>query len=265
MRLFLLRRSMAVTTRGRKTGPETSNGGEQREEEAVSESTPQPTKELGVQVERVLIELACVVLLLLLTVGCLFVFNVSPLVKSSRQSPGSVFVMLVMAVYFAFRAYFGGAFALLGWIQVTPLVAASPHKALVSQGVIATATFSGLALLYLAFPEARASLVAGLWSSLGDLPEVLDRSFQGEKKRLYERAWKVMGLLVGWTLFFFAFELVARLGLYLTLGLVRAVARGLKAGGSAKKDASTAASEGAVEEEGGGQVVAGELEEDEVR
>jgi len=92
---------------------------------------------------------------------------------------------------------------------------------------------------------------------------VLDRSFQGEKQRLYERAWKVLGLLVGWTLFFFAFELVARLGMYLTLGLVRAVARGLRAGGSAKKDASTAsvATASEEEEEGEGEVVAGASEE----
>lgn len=242
---------MTAATRVRKAGPENS-------EVETPVETPQLIKENGLQVERVLIEFACVALLLLLTVGCLFVFNVSPLFKTSRQSPGSVLVILVLSMYSAFRAYFGGAFALLRWVQAIPLVAASSYRAFVSQAVVAAATLSGLTLLYAAFPEARVSLAAGLWSSLGDLPEVLERSFQGEKQRLYERGWKVLGLLVGWTLFFFAFELVARLGLWLTLGLIRAVARGLRAGGLPKK---VAPSTGAEEEDA--QAAVGEEEDEE--
>ena len=160
---------------------------------------------------------------MVLTGACLFLFNVAPLRKGASAT---TLLLVVGGMYAACRLYFSAAFALLKKLQAIPL--ASKHPALVSCAFIGAAALAGGALLYAAFPAARAALARSLWDSMGDLPAVLQKSFDGERKRLYERAWKVLGLLVGWALFLFVLELVARAGLWLSLTLFRAVRSGLR-------------------------------------
>jgi len=184
----------------------------------------------GVSLERVIIEVGCVMVVFVLGVAAVNLFSLSPLLSSWRSSSAASnanwFVAFAVGAYSAFRLYFWVSYALLA--RINAALAAFPHqKTLVSRSFVVLISTAGLLILSFCVPQSKVALYKQFMDSLGELPEILGESYDAEYKRVTERAWKMGGLFAGWFLFFLVFETLIRAVLMALAALIRAVLAGL--------------------------------------
>ena len=195
-----------------------------------------------VLLERVLIEAVCALFLLVVSGALVSVFSISPLFPSWRSqgtaSSSQLFVGLVMGAYAAFRVYFGLVFYAIARVEsAVPSLSSSPHRLSLSRGLVALAFVAGLFLVNFLFPQCKQALYKLALDALGELPDILGATMDEEYKRVRERAYKMLGLFVGWFVFFFGFEIVVRGVLLVLQSLTQAVLVGFRRGSPQKSQA----------------------------
>mmetsp|Transcript_16765 Transcript_16765/g.28433 ORF Transcript_16765/g.28433 Transcript_16765/m.28433 type:complete len:210 (+) Transcript_16765:33-662(+) len=132
----------------------------------------------------------------------------------SKQFNDIAFVILPVAIYIAYRIYFGICF------YITSLV---PEKVKYLDGwlsFIFVVTGLGAAGYYPGVTQATYGLIEGY---IGDAGQVLWDLSKPELEKGYQFAWKMGTLLVGWFVLLFAIESVLRGILYALMFLLRSM------------------------------------------
>lgn len=75
----------------------------------------------------------------------------------------------------------------------------------------------GIFAVNFVYPSALQVFMDTVWDALGDLPQVLDTVGKDDRKRIYNRAYKIVWLIVGW----FVVLLIVQLALHAMFELIR--------------------------------------------
>ena len=77
----------------------------------------------------------------------------------------------------------------------------------------------GVFTVNIVYPSVSQVFMDTVWDALGDLPQVLDTVGKDDRKRIYNRGYKIVWLIVGW----FVALLIVQLALHVVLELVRMI------------------------------------------
>ena len=171
------------------------------------------------ETERLIIEVVCAGLIILMSVVLCLVSNFSPILASMKGSSSLVqcvaFTCIPLSVYGVSRLLF------TVWISGTNKVldgeGLKKLPGVVQNWAGWLRSASAVLIMYLGVAAARIALpglgevASGLYNDyLGDLPEIIWTQTKGERERALGRGERVVYLVVAWFIFFLIFELMLR-------------------------------------------------------
>lgn len=182
--------------------------------------------------ERLIIEVVCATIIVLMSVALCLVSNFSPILASLKNASSLVqslaFTCVPLSVYAVSRLVFtfwiAGTNSVLDGEGLKKLPGVvQPWASWLRAGSAMLIMYLGVAAARLVFPG-LGQVASDLYSNyLGDLPEAIWNQTKGEREKAIGRGERVLYLLVAWFAFFFIVELLLRvvlMGIKMTLKLV---------------------------------------------
>lgn len=182
--------------------------------------------------ERLVIEIACVALLLLMVAAFHMAFNFGAVLPGKGQSPVVqmvAFAGVPLMVYGASRALFTGWIS--GMNRMMDKLGKLPDYLEGYVGWLRTSAalfimILGIRVFELVFPGIRQLLLDIYDELLGDLPRMIWEQTKGDREKAVERGTRVLLLVAAWFAFFYLFELLIRGVLWGVMSAIRLIMRG---------------------------------------